>query len=179
MPEFKSATTLLVAISAFALLLAAFAKQQKPLQEPPMGYAMKTMPLSEVPNAFANITRSNQNMEAITQIRQTLSLYPFLVDGKQWDKLGLVFHDNVWANYSALIGAFHPLSVLKAGLRDSVAAVTTQHLLGTQVIDVAKDGNTGRSVTMFYASHFGTGELFGQVRETLSEQSFGRKTKKY
>lgn len=163
MSRLTSASALLAAVSAFALLLAVFANRQAPLQGSPIGGPIKTLSLSEIPAAFANTSRPKQNTDAITQIRQTMNMYPFLVDGKQFDKLGLVFHENIWANYSALIGAFHPLSVLKAGLEKVVEAITTQHLLGTQLIDVADDGNTARSATMFYASHFGTGDLWGQV----------------
>lgn len=120
----------------------------------------------ELPNTFAAVIEPNQDAATVLQIQQTLSLYAFLIDGKQFEKLDMVFHENVWANYSSLIGIFHPLYVLKAGLQRSIAAVTTQHALATQMVDVAKNGTTAQSATYFTASHFGTGDFYGQVRTT-------------
>lgn len=130
---------------------------------PQMGTPTVALEPAALPASFAAVTQVRDSV-AVMQIQQTLSLYPFLVDGKQWDRLDMVFHDNVWANYSALIGAFHPLSVLQEGLKKSTAQITTQHALSTQLIDVDVGGTTARSATYFTASHFGTGKFYGQVR---------------
>lgn len=45
---------------------------------------------------------------------------------------------------------------------DSLAPVTTQHGLTTQVIDVHANG-TANSTTYYTASHFGMGDYAGQV----------------
>ena len=129
----------------------------------PMGTPTVALEPAALPTSFAAVTQVRDPV-AIMRIQQTLNLYPFLVDGKQWDRLDMVFHENVWANYSALIGAFHPLSVLQEGLQRSTAQITTQHALSTQLIDVDVGGTTARSATYFTASHFGTGKFYGQVR---------------
>lgn len=124
---------------------------------------------TEIPSTFATVIEPNQDVGAVLQIQQTLSLYAFIVDGKQFDKLDMIFHENVWANYSALIGVFHPLDALKAGLERATAPVTTQHALTTQLVDVAKDGSTARSATQFTASHFGIGNFYGEVRTQIRD----------
>ncbi|PGH13472.1 hypothetical protein AJ79_03602 [Helicocarpus griseus UAMH5409] len=118
---------------------------------------------AKLPFAFASVIEPNQDVAAMLQIQQTMSLYAVLVDGKQFDKLDLVFHNDVWANYSALLGVLHPLSALKTGLQRSVSAVMTQHALTTQLVDVAKNGTSARSATYFTASHFGTEDFYGQT----------------
>lgn len=134
----------------------------------PRGTPTASVSQSELPSRYVGAARNPfPNVEAITSIQQTLNMYPFIIDGKQWDMLSIVFYEDVWANYSALIGAFHPLSVLKEGLENAVSAATTMHLLGTQLIDVHESGEEATSATYFYASHFGTGERFGQVRMHL------------
>lgn len=129
---------------------------------PPLGMPTVALEPAALPTSFAAVTQIHDPV-AVLQIQQTLSLYPFLVDGKQWDHLDMVFHENVWANYSALIGAFHPLSVLQEGLRKATAQITTQHALSTQLIDIDGEGITARSATYFTASHFGIGDFYGQV----------------
>ncbi|KAI9743546.1 MAG: hypothetical protein M1818_002860 [Claussenomyces sp. TS43310] len=128
----------------------------------PMGTSTVALEAAALPTSFAAAVQP-QDATALLQIQQTLSTYAFIIDGKQYEQLGRVFHDNVWANYSALIGSFHPLSVLQVGLRRSLAQVTSQHALASPLIHVADDGRTARSATYFTASHFGIGEFYGQA----------------
>ncbi|KAL3475583.1 hypothetical protein BJX99DRAFT_259358 [Aspergillus californicus] len=92
---------------------------------------------------------------ATEAIRQTLALYPLAIDGKNFAALSAVFTEDAIANYSAPLNVLAPLSGIQETLRESLKCVTTQHLYGTQVIDVLSPG-TARSVTYFQASHFGT-----------------------
>jgi hypothetical protein len=131
--------------------------------KPPVGTSTAALEAEALPSSFAAVVKSHDYVNTL-QIQQTLALYAFIVDGKQWDQLDMVFYDNVWANYSALIGVFHPLSALRAGLKTSVAQVTTQHALTTMLIDVSENGTTARSATQFTASHWGTGDFYGEVR---------------
>lgn len=128
----------------------------------PIGTPTVALDAAALPTSFAAVTRA-QDPVAVLQIHQTLSLYPFLIDGKQFDHLDLVFHENVWANYSAL-GVFQPLSALEVALRKSLAPVNTHHALATQLVDINKGGSTARSATYFTATHFGTGKFYSQVR---------------
>jgi len=130
--------------------------------EPPVGTSTTALEAAALPSSFAAVVKSHDYVNTL-QIQQTLGLYAFIVDGKQWDQLDMVFYDDVWANYSALIGVFHPLSALKAGLRTSVAQVTTQHALTTMLIDISEDGTTARSATQFTASHWGTRDFYGEA----------------
>jgi hypothetical protein len=98
----------------------------------------------------------------VEAIRNTLSHYPLAIDGKNFAALGLVFTLNAVANYTAPLGVLTPLSNIEAVLGASLATVTTQHLLGTQVIDILSP-TTAFSVTYFQASHFGTGIYSGEV----------------
>lgn len=98
----------------------------------------------------------------IEAIRNTLAIYPFSIDGKNFDALSKVFTTDAVANYSAPLNVLTPLSSIQSVLETSLACVTTQHLLGTQWIDVVSPV-TAKSVTYFRAAHFGKGETEGQV----------------
>lgn len=98
----------------------------------------------------------------IEAIRNTLAIYPFAIDGKNFDALSKVFTTNAVANYSAPLNVLTPLSSIQSVLQTSLACVTTQHLLGTQWIDILSPV-TAKSVTYFRAAHFGKGETEGQV----------------
>ncbi|OOQ90879.1 putative ethyl tert-butyl ether degradation protein [Penicillium brasilianum] len=98
----------------------------------------------------------------IEAIRNTLAIYPFAIDGKNFGALTKVFATDAVANYSAPLNVLTPLSSIQSVLGTALACVTTQHLLGTQWIDVISPV-TARSVTYFRAAHFGKGETQGQV----------------
>lgn len=99
---------------------------------------------------------------SIEAIRNTLAIYPFAIDGKNFDALSKVFSADVVANYSAPLNVLTPLSSIQSVLKESLACVTTQHLYGTQWIDILSP-TTARSVTYFRAAHFGKGETADQV----------------
>ncbi|KAJ7738400.1 hypothetical protein B0H16DRAFT_1214683, partial [Mycena metata] len=96
------------------------------------------------------------------QIRNTLSLYPLIIDGKAFDHLDLVFTQDVYANYSAPLGVINGTDALGVVLQQSLAPVDSQHLLGTCVVQFLVDVDA-RTVTYFQVSHFGKGLFSGQV----------------
>jgi ketosteroid isomerase-like protein len=116
---------------------------------------------------------------AVEAIRQTLALYPFAIDGKNFDALSKVFASDVVANYSAPLNVLTPLSSIKETLKASLACVTTQHQFGTQLIDIISPF-TAQSITYYRAAHFGQGNLstevataYGQYQDVWKRQSDG------
>ena len=76
------------------------------------------------------------------------------------------------ANYSAPLNVLSGLSQIQSVLEENLAPVTTQHSLGTQVIELleAEDEEVGgyeaRAVTYYTATHFGMGPYEGAVSGT-------------
>lgn len=101
----------------------------------------------------------------VEAIRNAMAHYPLALDGKNFAALSLVFAANAVANYSDPLGVLSPLTAIEAVLSASLKPVTTQHLLGTQVIDVLSP-TTAFSVTYFEATHFGKGEFTGEIVTT-------------
>jgi ketosteroid isomerase-like protein len=116
---------------------------------------------------------------ATEAIRQTLALYPFAIDGKNFDALSKVFTSDAVANYSAPLNVLTPLSSIKETLKASLACVTTQHQFGTQLIDIVSPF-TAQSITYYRAAHFGKGNMstevataYGQYQDVWKRQSDG------
>jgi hypothetical protein len=115
----------------------------------------------------------------IEAIRNTLAIYPFAIDGKNFDALSKVFTADATANYSAPLNVLHPLTSIQSTLKASLECVTTQHLYGTQWIDVLSP-TTARSITYFRAAHFGKGDsanqvlyAYGQYQDNWERQALG------
>ena len=117
--------------------------------------------LVDLPSIYANASKS-QNADTVAQILNTLSLYPFAIDGKNFAALSLVFTEDVIANYSAPLNILTPLSVVQKSLEQSLAPVNSQHAYGTQAVEVL-DSCSARSVSYFTANQFGMGQYAGQV----------------
>jgi hypothetical protein len=85
------------------------------------GHPNAAVAADALPMQFISATElpEKQDPVAAFHIQQNLNLYTMLVNARRWDALDLVFHENVWANYSSLIGTFHPLSDLQNGLQKS------------------------------------------------------------
>ncbi|KAI9925907.1 hypothetical protein MW887_005713 [Aspergillus wentii] len=92
-------------------------------------------------------------------IQRTMSLYPFVLDGKAWSQLDRIFHPDIWANYSGFIGVVQGLANVSEALSTIMAPVTSQHALTTQLIQVSPNGTTANSWTYYWANHFGTGDM--------------------
>ncbi|OJJ62466.1 hypothetical protein ASPSYDRAFT_648348 [Aspergillus sydowii CBS 593.65] len=114
-------------------------------------------PLHRLPTLLAPSSPSIRTIDttAITEsIRTTLALYPLAVDGKNFAALSSIFAADAVANYSAPLNVLTPLESIQDTLSASLACVSTQHSLGTQIIDVVSPMEA-RSVTYYTASHFG------------------------
>ncbi|KAJ7328746.1 hypothetical protein DFH08DRAFT_1084299 [Mycena albidolilacea] len=105
---------------------------------------------------------SHPNLAASELIRTTLGHYPLSIDGKNFEALALVFAADAVANYSAPLNVLTPLATIQAVLASSLEKVTTQHSLGTQVIEVLSE-NEAFSVTYYTATHFGMGVYEGEI----------------
>jgi ketosteroid isomerase-like protein len=115
----------------------------------------------------------------IEAIRNTLAIYAFAVDGKDFDALSKVFTTGATANYSAPLNVLTPLKTIQSVLHTSLGCVTTQHLYGTQRIDVLSPV-TAKSVTYYHTTHFGKGDkaneaayAYGQYQDDWKRQSSG------
>ncbi|KAJ5163202.1 uncharacterized protein N7500_005032 [Penicillium coprophilum] len=115
----------------------------------------------------------------VEAIRNTLALYAFAIDGKDFDALSKVFTTDAVANYSAPLNVLTPLKNIQSVLDTSLACVTTQHMFGTQRIDVLSP-STAKSVTYYRAAHFGKGDkasevayAYGQYQDNWQRQSTG------
>lgn len=92
--------------------------------------------------------------EAIEAIRQTLAVYAFAIDGRNFEVLRNVFTTNVRANYSDPIGVLNGVQAIINTLPPGLSSfASTQHLYGSQYIYVCAP-NAAVSVTYFQASHF-------------------------
>ena len=118
--------------------------------------------IAKLPAAYSKVGYP-QNPTVIEQIRNTLALYSLAVDGKDFGALDLVFTQDVVANYSAPLNVLSPLSTLKSEVQGSLAYVTTQHKLSTQVIEIMPSGCEAKSLTYVEATLFGQGHYEGQV----------------
>ena len=96
-------------------------------------------------------------------IHQTLHTYPLAIDSKDFGLLSEVFTPTAVANYTGPLSNLDGLPAIQAGLNASVAALFSQHLLGTTVIDIHQNKNTANSTTYFQASLFGNPYSIGSV----------------
>lgn len=139
------------------------------------------------PNAISNFDLATsfpqpliQDASAIDSIKNTLALYAFAVDGKNFAALTEVFTADVVANYSTTLGSFTQLSPLIAALGGILTCVTTQHSYGTQLVQVVSL-TSAYSVTYLTAVHFGKRLLsndvataFARYQDTWQRQPNGR-----
>ncbi|TGO63761.1 hypothetical protein BCON_0011g00580 [Botryotinia convoluta] len=91
---------------------------------------------------------------AIETIRNTLSLYAFAIDGRNWQAFSRVFASDARANYSEPIPVLYGLQ----NITDAVAAqiipfAGTHHRYGTQYIAICSPASA-ISITYLEASHF-------------------------
>ena len=91
---------------------------------------------------------------ATESIRQTLALYAYAIDGRNYEVLRKVFTTDVRANYSDPIGMLDGVQAIIDTLPPLLSSfVSTQHHLGTQLIRIC-GLNSAVSVTYIQASQF-------------------------
>ncbi|KAF7872217.1 hypothetical protein EAF04_003142 [Stromatinia cepivora] len=104
---------------------------------------------------------------AIENIRNTLALYAFATDGRNWAAISRVFAPNARANYSAAIGILYGPEEITNYISTSLASFAgTQHRYGTQYITICSL-TSAISVTYFQASHF----FFPDVAPVVKDDS--------
>lgn len=90
----------------------------------------------------------------IEEIRQTLSQYPFSIDGRDFDALSDVFTADAIADYSPPLGVLNGLAAIQTTLSAALSQFPgTQHQLGTQKIRLCEK-NTAISATYYRAAHY-------------------------
>ena len=110
------------------------------------------VPFSQLADQFPNPTAVDVNNIEI--IRQTLAVYAFAIDGRNFEALRKVFTTNTRANYSDPIGVLNGVQAIIDTLPPGLASfASTQHLYGSQAIWICSPNNAV-SVTYFQASHF-------------------------
>lgn len=132
-------------------------------------FAPSPVPIPQLPDYFP----PHHSLDAATlidteAIRQTLSLYPYFIDGRAFPSLSSVFTTDAVANYSFPLGVLNGLSTIAATLEQALATFPgTQHLLGPQSVRIC-DSRKAISVTYFRAVHFlpqngtvGPGDILG------------------
>ena len=128
-------------------------------------FSTNPVPLYDLINTYfpSNPTLPAHSAEDQAAIRNTLSLYPLALDGKNFADFHRVFTQDAVANYSAPIGVLNGVDVIAAALSTVLQNVTTQHAYGTQVVSVGEGGCIAKTVTYYKADHFGTGAYVGEV----------------
>lgn len=129
---------------------------------PHLPYGTFPIDLSQIPELLGTNIDSDADSHSINIIKQKLSLYTFSVDGKNFEALRHVFAEDAVANYSAPLFEFSGLANITTILEQSVLKVTTQHMLGSQFVEIA-DVNNAFSVSYFQAVHLGKGAYTGEV----------------
>lgn len=118
-------------------------------------YSPAPVPVSQLPAYFLRQKSINTaSLADIEEIRQTLSEYAFIIDGRTFDALSDVFAANATANYSEPLGVLAGVETIKTTLSAALAQFPgTQHLLGSQRIRLCSK-STAISATYFRAAHF-------------------------
>lgn len=84
-------------------------------------------------------------------IEDQVKKYAVIVDRKQFDRLGEVFTEDAWVDYTASGGQAGNFEETKAFLIQSMQMFSsTQHMMGNVVIDIAEDGKTAKGEVMLF-----------------------------
>ncbi|KAK7183029.1 hypothetical protein DPSP01_006021 [Paraphaeosphaeria sporulosa] len=117
-------------------------------------FSPSPVPIPQLPDYFS----PHHYLDATTlfhteAIRQTLTLYPYIIDGRAFPSLSSIFATDAVANYSAPLGVLNGLSTIAATLEQALASFpATQHLLGPQTVRIC-DSKKAISVTYYRAVH--------------------------
>lgn len=123
--------------------------------QPCSQFSPAPVPIPQLPGYFPpHYSADATTLLEAEAIRQTLTIYPYIIDGRDFALLSTVFTTDAVANYSAPLGVLSGLSTIAATLEQSLAQFPgTQHLLGPQNVRVC-DSDNAISVTYYRAVHF-------------------------
>ncbi|KXT01613.1 hypothetical protein AC578_8015 [Pseudocercospora eumusae] len=93
-------------------------------------------------------------------IQNTISTYCIALDTKDFALLRKVFTGDVDTIYP--FAEMKGVQVVAERIEKRLAAITSQHALTTQTIEVSEDGKTATATTYFTGIHFGKGKWQGQ-----------------
>ena len=81
------------------------------------------------------------------EIQDLLARYTDAIDRRDWDALDRIFTEDAWIDYSSVGGAAGNLPEIKTFLDESFKLfASTQHLIGSTVVDIAGDEATARTI---------------------------------
>ncbi|PNP49032.1 hypothetical protein THARTR1_10214 [Trichoderma harzianum] len=112
-------------------------------------------PLHDIPTSLLK-SYTGDSVQDVEQIRALLSLYPFAIDGKNFDVFDNIFTSDAVLNYTALsteLGVMRGVPQMKQSMTASVQNMNTLHQYGTQIIDVLSS-TTAQAVTYTIANLF-------------------------
>ncbi|UPX16701.1 uncharacterized protein EKO05_0007089 [Ascochyta rabiei] len=136
------------------------------------GFSPNPIPISQLANHFP--PQKVANVEALLEteaIRQTLSLYAYVIDARDFDSLSDVFTTDAIANYSAPLGVLNGIESITTTLSASLAQFPgTQHLLGSQTIRLCNK-TEAISATYLRAAHFLQRNVTGGVLDVADYSS--------
>ncbi|KAF2437758.1 hypothetical protein P171DRAFT_399340 [Karstenula rhodostoma CBS 690.94] len=137
--------------------------------QPCAQFSPSPIPIQQLPDYFPPHTSLDATTLLDTEaMRQTLTFYPYIIDGRAFPSLSSIFTTDAVANYSAPLGVLKGLSTIAATLEQALASFPgTQHLLGPQSVRIC-DSKKAISVTYYRAVHFlpqngtvGPGDIVG------------------
>lgn len=81
------------------------------------------------------------------EIQDLLSRYTDAIDRRDWDALDGIFTTDAWIDYRSVGGAAGNLDEIKKFLDDSFKLFeSSQHLIGSSVVNIAGDEATARTI---------------------------------
>ena len=139
----------------FAVAALLVAATQAVVSQPCAQFSPAPVPLSQLPAYFPRQKTTNvAQLLDIEDIRQTLTLYAYVVDGRDFNSLSEVFASYAIANYSAPLGILNGSQAIVSTLTTALAQFAgTQHLLGSQSIRLC-DKDKAISTTYQRSAHF-------------------------
>ena len=108
------------------------------------------------------INLSVDQATAISLIKQTINLFPILVDSHIFSEFSNVFTANATADLKAPDGSiFHGVDEISTAL-SGLAGVKSQHGFTSQYVNITSP-STANATTYLFANFFGQGEMKGQL----------------
>jgi hypothetical protein len=130
-------------------------------------------------SALPGAPGASVTLSELEQIQQVQAVYAIATDTKDWARYGQVFTQNAFANYTTPLDNLQGLPAIEKGLKDLLANVTSQHLMGTFLVDF-QSATAANSTTYFRPELFGNpykdGETitqYGKLLDSWTKTSAG------